>query len=266
MKYIIDHDFHIHTHLSLCSKDEKQNSSAILNYAKNNGLKSVCITDHYWDREVPCNTAVNYWYDQQDFNHISEILPLPKDESVKFLFGCEADMDSDNRIGLPPSRFNDFDFIVVATTHFHHMAGGEWEDMSNSAIANRWIKRMYAVLDSNLPLNKVGIAHPSCSLLNKKSNEDYLETLNLISDSRYEDVFSAVAKSGAGVEINAGSFKFPEDETDAILRMYRIAKNCGCKFYLGSDAHHNSQLDSSIEYFNRAVDLLGLEESDKFIV
>ena len=265
MRYIIDNDLHIHTHLSICSKDEKQNTSAILDYAKRINLNKICITDHYWDKEVPCNTAVNYWYEAQDFNHISGILPLPKDDNVKFLFGCEADMDSDNRIGLPPSRFNDFDFIVVATTHFHHMVGGEWEDTSNAAIANRWLKRMYAVLDSNLPLYKVGIAHPSCSLLNKKSNEDFLETLNLITDSQYEEVFKAVAKSGAGVELNASCFKFAENEADAVLKMYRIAKNCGCKFYLGSDAHHNSQLDSSIEYFNRAVDLLGLEESDKFI-
>ena len=265
MRYIIDHDLHIHTHLSLCSKDEKQNAAAILDFAKKNNLNKICVTDHYWDKEVPCNTAVNYWYDAQDFNHISEILPLPQDEKVKFLFGCEADMDSDNVIGLPKERYDDFDFIVVSTTHFHHMAGGEWEDTSNSAIANRWLKRMYAVIDSDLPFHKVGIAHPACELINKKSREDFLETLNLISDKEYEDVFKAASDVGVGIEINASDFKFNDEESETIFRMFVIAKECGCKFYLGSDAHHNSQLDNCIPFFNRAIDLLGLEESDKFV-
>lgn len=266
MKYIIDNDLHIHTYLSLCSKDEKQNPTAILDYAKANNLKNICITDHYWDSAVPCNTTVNWWYEEQNYDHISKILPLPQDENVKFLFGCEADMDSDNRIGLPKERYDDFDFIIVSTTHFHHMGGGEWDDNSNKAIANRWLKRMYAVLDSDLPFHKTGIAHPACYLMNKKSREDYLETLNIISDSEYENVFKAAAKKGVGIEINAGDFKFSDDEADTVLRMFRIAKECGCKFYLGSDAHHNSQLSKALPMFEKAIQLLDLKESDKYII
>ena len=37
--------------------------------------------------------------------------------------------------------------------------------------------------------------------------------------------------------------KFDEKDTDAVLRMFRIAKNAGCKFYLGSDAHHPDHLE-----------------------
>lgn len=266
MKYIIDNDLHIHTHLSLCSKDENQNPNAIHEYAKINNLKNICITDHYWDSAVPCNTSVNWWYEEQNYEHISKILPLPQDDNIRFLFGCEADMDSDNRIGLPKERYGDFDFIIVSTTHFHHMAGGEWDDNSNKAIANRWIKRMYAVLESDLPFKKTGIAHPACYLMNKKSREDYLETLNLISDREHNDIFKSAAEKGIGIEINAGDFNIYEDEADTVLRMFRIAKECGCKFYLGSDAHHNSQLTKAFPIFERAIDLLGLEESDKFII
>ena len=266
MKFSIDHDLHIHTHLSICSKDEKQNSSAILEYAKRNGLNTVCVTDHYWDSAIPCNTAVNWWYEAQNFEHISSDLPLPNDDNVRFLFGCEADIDSDNRIGLPMSRYNDFDFIVVATTHFHHMAGGEWMDGSNRAIANRWIKRMYAVFESGLPFHKVGIAHPACGLMNKKSYSDYIETLNLISDVQFEDVFKTAASLGAGIEINAEDFNIPDEYTEEVLRMFRIAKECRCKFYLGSDAHHNSQFDKAIPRFESAIDLLRLSENDKFII
>ncbi len=266
MRYIIDNDLHIHTYLSLCSKDEKQNPTAILNYAKENNLMRVCVTDHYWDSSVPCNTTVNWWYEEQNYDHISKILPLPQDSDVKFLFGCEADMDSDNRIGLPKSRYGDFDFIIVSTTHFHHMGGGEWEDKSASSISKHWIKRMYAILKSDLPFNKTGIAHPACSLICRQLREMYLDALNTITNNEYENIFKAVAKQGIGIEINAGDFNFSDDEADTVLRMFRIAKECGCKFYLGSDAHHNSQLKSALPLFEKAIDLLNLEESDKFII
>ena len=52
MRYVYDHDYHIHSYLSTCSKDENQNSERILKYALDNGLKSICITDHFWDKDV----------------------------------------------------------------------------------------------------------------------------------------------------------------------------------------------------------------------
>ena len=46
MKYKIDHDYHIHSHLSPCSGDPTQTPEAILRYAKDNRLEHICITDH----------------------------------------------------------------------------------------------------------------------------------------------------------------------------------------------------------------------------
>ncbi|MCR5782891.1 MAG: hypothetical protein K6G90_09185 [Clostridia bacterium] len=53
MKYTIDHDLHIHTKLSSCSQDPRQTTEKILGYALNNGLKTICVTDHYWDETIP---------------------------------------------------------------------------------------------------------------------------------------------------------------------------------------------------------------------
>ena len=264
MKYIIDNDLHIHTNLSICSKDEGQTPSALLEYAKTNSLKTICVTNHYWDSAVKCNTAVNWWYEAQDFSHIAGELPLPQQEGVRFLFGCEADMDSDNTIGLPKERYNDFDFIVVATTHFHHMAGENWADNSNSAIAGHWLERMHTLLDSTLPFHKVGIAHPVCPLMNKKSRQDYIESLNLLPQNELDAVFGKAAKRGVGIEINADDFRFDDSEAEAVLRIFRTAKNEGCKFYLGSDAHYRSQFPKAIELFKKAIELLELSEDDKF--
>jgi histidinol phosphatase-like PHP family hydrolase len=46
--------------------------------------------------------------------------------------------------------------------------------------------------------------------------------------------------------------------------MFRIAKAQGCRFYLGSDAHHPDELLKARRIFERAIDLLDLRESDKF--
>lgn len=264
MKYLIDHDYHIHSHLSTCSQDEGQTPLAMLEYARDNNLRKICITDHYWDSAVKCNTAYNWWYERQNFEHISEVLPLPHCEGIEFIFGCETDMDSDYNVGIPEERFGDFGFIIVSTTHFHHMTGPEWENPSNRELAQLWIKRMDELLKKDLPFNKVGIAHPACSLINQKSRNDYIETLDLIGSDELERIFTKVAKLGAGVEINMDDMKFSEDEKDSVLRMFRIAKKCGCKFYLGGDVHEREYFKNCTSVFEKAVDMLELNEDDKF--
>ena len=68
MEYKIDHDLHIHSQLSKCSSDPEQNKENIFKYAEDNGLSTICITDHYWDRTQP---GASEWYRPQDFEHIS---------------------------------------------------------------------------------------------------------------------------------------------------------------------------------------------------
>ncbi|MBQ3529357.1 MAG: PHP domain-containing protein [Oscillospiraceae bacterium] len=266
MRYIIDHDFHMHSSLSLCSGDPGQTPEAMLKYAEEHNLKAICITDHYWDELVPCNTAVNRWYERQNHAHVTQILPLPQPENVKLLFGCEADLDSDDVIGISKERFDAFDFIVLSTTHLHHMSGPRWENLSNAGVAEKWVERFDAVLNADLPFGKVGIAHPTCRLINMHSRKDFLEILSLIPQSELERLFTKAAKVGLGIEINASTMQFEESETDTILRMYRIAKDCGCKFYLGSDAHTREDMKKLFPFFDRAIDLLDLQESDKFII
>ncbi len=264
MRYQIDHDYHLHSFLSVCSKDESQVPAAMLAKAQERGLREICITDHYWDENVPCNTRVNWWYEKQGHAHVSSVLPLPQHPQVRFLFGCEADMDSDDRIGLSPARYDDFDFIIVATTHLHHMAGERFENLSNAEVAQRWIERFDAVLSSDLPFYKVGIAHLTCSLMNRKSREDYLETLELIPQSELERLFTKAASLGVGIELNYSDVSVPDAEYERVMRVFRTAKACGCKFYLGSDAHSQKGMEADFAVYERAITALDLKESDKF--
>ncbi|MBR6552918.1 MAG: hypothetical protein IKT89_08795, partial [Clostridia bacterium] len=99
------------------------------------------------------------------------------------------------------------------------------------------MKRFEAVLGMDLPFHKIGIAHLTCGLI-APNREEYLEVIELIDTDEMKRVFKKAAKLGVGIELNSADMKFNEKEADIILRPYRIAKECGCKFYLGSDAHH----------------------------
>lgn len=262
MKYRIDHDLHIHTLLSACSKDPEQSPAAILQHAQSYGLSTVCVTDHYWDSAVP---GASDWYAPQDFAHISQSLPLPTADGVSFLFGCEAEMNKFGTLSIPSERFDDFDFIILPTTHLHMKnLTIDLSDVENDARrAELWVSRLDHLLDLDLPFHKIGVAHLACTLIKKG---DRLTVLDLIPSSEMERLFTKAAARGCGIELNSSDFKFDDADTERVIRPFRIAKACGCKFYLGSDAHHPAALSASIERFERAIDLLGLTEDDKFHV
>ena len=263
MKFTFDHDYHIHSMISLCSGDAEQTPERILDYAEANGLKRLVITDHYWDESVPVN---NPWYEKQDTEYLKHWLPLPQRDGIELLYGCEVDMDRDYNIGISPERYDDFDFIIVPTTHMHTTFTVPDEAVhDNVKRAKVWIDRLDAVLNKDLPFHKIGIAHLTCGLL-ALNRDDYREVLSLIPDDELVRLFTKAAEKGCGIELNAFDMKFTDVDPELVLRFYRIAKKCGCKFYLGSDSHHPVDLDAAKDLFERAIDMLNLTEDDKFII
>ncbi len=264
MKYLIDHDYHIHTQISQCSSDPEQTPERILEYARKKGLKRVVITDHFWDENVP--GASNWYYTYHKFSNISAALPLPEDESVKLLFGCETDMDKHGVIGISVDHYNDFDFIIVATTHMHMKSFTvEDEDYCNAErLARLWVDRFDTLLNADLPFHKVGVAHLTTACIAVEGNLHY-EVLDLIPESEMTRLFTKAAELGLGVELNGSDFYVTDEYIESVIRPYRIAKACGCKFYLGSDAHKPREF-SAFNNLSRVIDMLRLTEDDKFYI
>ena len=78
-------------------------------------------------------------------------------------------------------------------------------------------------------------------------------------------LFKKCAQVGCGIELNINWWQLDDPELEpSVMRPYFIAKECGCKFYMGSDAHHPNELDGAMRRFERIVDILDLKESDKF--
>ena len=258
MRYCFDNDLHIHSQLSSCSRDPEQTTDAILRYALDNRLNTICITDHYWDENVP---GPSNWYSTQNYEHIAQSLPLPQADGVRFLFGCETELRADMTLGISPKVYDKFDFIIIPTTHLHMDGFTCRGDEDAEERAKLWISRFDGVLDMDLPFHKTGIAHLTCELMYKKH---HLETLACLTENDYRPLFRKAADRGMGIELNFSASSLTEESRDLILLPYRVAKAEGCKFYFGSDAHHLKELKREKQNAETIIDLLELEESDKF--
>ena len=261
MPFPIDHDMHCHSCLSSCSNDPAQSVQAILEHAKACGYTLQCITDHLWDNLVP---GASNWYAPQDVEHVKKNLPLPKDDQVRLVFGCETEFCGGTKLGLDPRHYDDFDFIVIPPNHFHmkNFVRPDTYD-TEEKIASLFVERLEEISSIDLPWRKVGIAHMVCGLIFKEG--DPYRVYELVDEARFRAVMSKFARLGAGIEINLSSFRLDwQAHEDAILRLYRLAKEEGCKFYLASDAHHPRDLELVPGLAPGVVAALGLTEDDQF--
>lgn len=267
MRFTYDHDLHIHSRISPCGGDPNQTTGRILQYAIDNGLKTICITDHYWDDTVPHPHGTGPA--AQTTAQIRSALPLPQKDGIRFLFGAETEMDLDCTIGVGPAIVQELEFIIVPLNHLH-MAGFSCRGNEDAAERAKWIvKRFDALLSANLPYHKVGLAHFTDGLIFPGGKNT--DVLNRIPDAEYRRLFGRAAELGMGIELNMpaarGEMREMTWEKDADeLRVYMLAREMGCKFYLGSDAHTVLELGWVKRNAEKIIDLLSLQEDDKFIL
>ncbi len=261
MRFQADHDFHIHSTVSRCCKDPNQTPERILRYAKENNLKKVCLTNHFWDEAVESEAE---WIEEHGKTYLMSVLPLPKAEGIEFLFGAELDMDYNNILGISAETLSKLDFVTVATTHMHLDGNTVKKKIASpEEAAVIWLQKIKALLNMELPFYKMGIAHMTSGHIMKEQTP---KVIKLLKDNDLEEIFSDCAKKGLGIELNTKTIFNSEEEKAILLRPYYIAKDCGCKFYLGSDAHKEEALLGAKENFERIITLLDLKEEDKKIL
>jgi len=255
MRFKPDHDLHIHTQLSFCSNDPEQSTENILKYGERNGFSTLCITDHMWDTaRIPTDDD---FYENQTYEYVCRSLPLPQSDKVKMIFGCETDLDMNMVLGVSREVIDALDFVIIPINHFHMHGftcrGGETAE----ELAKLFIERFDAVLDMDLPFHKVGMAHLCGGGISRS---------RAVPDSEYRRVFKKAADRGIGIEINLHMGAMTGEHKDAVMAPLFIAKEAGCKFYLGSDIHHPHNMPDVMDRFNTAIDILDLREEDKFII
>lgn len=254
-------DLHCHSTLSACCHDARMTAQAIYAHAQQCGYRAVCLTDHLWDSAVPGSSA---WYAPQDIEHVRSVLPLPAG-NIPFFLGCETELPANSAPALLREHFDLFDFVVIPPNHMHFRGLVRPEGVDTPEKMARLLEdRLENLLMLDLPFEKIGIAHLSCDIL-----QDTLagaDIMRAMDESRMLRIFSGLAHAGAGIELNVFAFYPWEERKEDLLRVYRIAREAGCRFYLGSDAHTLESMDLVVSFLPQVVDALGLTEADRYTI
>ncbi|MHC4252564.1 MAG: PHP domain-containing protein [Planctomycetota bacterium] len=116
---LIDHDLHVHTHLSSCCHDKTNHRpEAILRVAAEMKIATVGFADHLWANPRLQTTD---WYRAQGE---AQIVRLREDlagiaTDVRVLVGCEAETVAPGAFGITPECARELDFVLLACSHFH---------------------------------------------------------------------------------------------------------------------------------------------------
>ena len=253
-------DLHCHSSLSACCADKRMTPERILRHAEEAGYETICLTDHLWGSAVPGAAG---WYAPQRSEHVRAALPLPQAPSCHFYFGCETELPVNGVPALSREHFDLFDFVVIPVNHMH-MAGlvrAEGVDTPEKMAVNIE-NRLENLLEQNLPLRKIGLAHLTIGLMFREGR--IADVMHAMSEARLLRILKGYAAAGTGIELNATAFSEMTDRPDDILKIYRIAKEAGCRFYCSSDAHSVEALDGVPKNLPAVIQALGLTEADAY--
>lgn len=252
------HDLHIHTTLSRCCSDPAQLLPNIIQRTRELGLTKIGIANHLWDSDV-C-ICPNPWYRPQDFNNSYRVrTDLPAgDLGIKVLFGCETEFYTDT-LALTPAHRKELDYALAPHSHIHMGA----YVMPDSCVTDSQIGAFLCESFSKLVQRRMvnSIAHP----LFPCGHEARLEgIIGSISDDRFAELCCLANDCDTALEINVGMFpgKLQNGaDSEPMMRLFHIAKACGCKFTFGTDAHSLTALDS-IALIDPITRACGITEND----
>lgn len=253
-------DLHCHSSLSACCADKRMTPERILRHAEEAGYETICLTDHLWDSAVP---GASGWYAPQNIEHVRSALPLPQAPSCHFYFGCETELPVNGVPALAREHFDLFDFVVIPVNHMH-MAGLVRADGVDTPekMAVNIENRLENLLEQNLPLRKIGLAHLTIGLMFREGK--IADVMRAMNEARLLRILKGYAAAGTGIELNATAFSEMTDRPDDILKIYRIAKEAGCRFYCSSDAHSVEAMDGVPKNLPAVIQALGLTEADAY--
>lgn len=261
---MVTHDIHIHTFLSSCA-GPTATFDAYMENARRLGLKLVGFADHMWD--TGRDDAPGFYKP----NNVARILTTKdrfSDEyGVRLLIGCESEFTFDSTMGIGRAAAEQLDFVLMPHSHTHMdevmPPNRKYSFKDHAEFMLDSFDRLMNHADIDLV---TAIAHPftPCRI---QQISDIDEILSYLSDEHFRQAFSVAASKKVGLELNAATLRSVGADTAEgakkceFLRMFRIAKACGCKFSLGSDAH-NARDHEGYEKLQVMIDLLELEDAD----
>ncbi len=256
-----DHDFHVHTNLSLCA-DKSATAENYIDTAAKLGLKKIGFTNHMWDENI--QPVLNDYYKVQTVPYnlaLGEELKNLDKKGIKVSLGAEAEYHPVYGVALTEENAEKFDYIIVSNSHTH-MTMNRSLYKPYEKHAEYMVEAYRKILNSAVSRHILSVAHPFDAVC---CPYDRQILYKLVSDDVFKELFDATAEKGIAIEINTACFKnitAENFEQFGAVRMFRIAKDMGCKFVFGSDYHSQSGLDGYTDVAQLFINGLELTEND----
>ncbi|MBE6561361.1 MAG: PHP domain-containing protein [Ruminococcaceae bacterium] len=237
------YDLHIHTRLSSCANPEVTAADYIA-CAKERGVTTIAFTDHMWDSAIP---GASNWYKPQNYEHICELkkeLPAA-DPDLKILFGCECECDKYGVVGISEEVAAQLDILLVPHSHTHMKDFTIPAELrEDDAVHGRYlVDHFMHIIHSPVAKYVTVIPHPFAAVGCPTAQN----VLNSIPDSALQECCAAAKENNIALEINTSCFTRMDEEqmrNCAYLRLFEIARQTGCRFTIGSDAHSVPGMDA----------------------
>jgi histidinol phosphatase-like PHP family hydrolase len=237
---IITQDLHVHTNLSPCASREATVES-FFDAMIGNGISTVGIADHLWDESMPnpCpgrTPAVG----MGPVLELKEKLKSMDTKGLRILVGGETEYDYKNRgVAISEESAAKLDFLLVPNAHTHLTMPKEWWN-DKKKHARFTVDAWFDIINSNIAKYTTAIPHPFVTGAPE-------EVTTELSDATLRECMIAAKEADIAVEINSAAL-LSMTKTRSIkelldldaMRILSIAKECGCKFTFGSDAHEAS--------------------------
>lgn len=253
-------DFHVHTCLSACARPDAT-VQGYLDLCKQENLTAIGFSDHLWDTAV-CKTNA---YKNNPYEKLCEIYSMiPKDTNgVKVFVGCETDMNVYGQIGITKDHANELDYVLIPISHYHHAeCRFLGMDVNDKKFMRKFaLDRFHKACDAGFSV-PTGICHPFVPYGTILRDE----LLQEITDNDYLECFKHAAQNNIFIELHwtTNSQRWTNGENGfsvEYIRMATFAKEAGCKFTFGSDAHaHESFISGVHENEVRFANYCGITE------
>ena len=242
----LDIDLHTHTHHSPCGQAEML-PAEIVRTAARKGITRLAITDHFYE-----------FTDRGIFDDIRESVEtvrrsIPNVPEV--FFGCEAEVMAPGRTAGSQELADGLDFVMAGTTHFQNTGVTDLPPGDDESHAFHFLRVFeYAV---GLPWVDV-IAHPFFVVPSVCS----VEILDHLRDSDLLPAIEKAKENDVAMEISRRAL-WP-GQTPFSLNFYKLCKQVGLKFTIGSDAHRLEDV-GSVRVLRPFLSELGLSDADLWL-
>lgn len=260
-------DLHVHTNRSACAPRTTEVAS-YLPCCASEGIRVMGITNHVYADDILHDWGCT------ERDHVTYLTSLRSElkaaeaaSGIRFLLGCEIEnFASVGHPNLLPEESLDFDYVLVAASHVlnqRHMYVG-YDIETPDGLRALTVERFLSACDLSYPV-PMAICHPLYPI----GCPFQAEVLDGISDGCLNECFSKAAERHIGIEAHACLYRTgtplnDEGLSERYLRLLEAAKSCGCKFYMGSDAHTPDAFTGVHDKLRRAMEIVGITEADRW--